>query len=135
MAKDEHDGGNGPTDEQINEVVEIVEREAAKLVAEKMEYMRRCKPIHEMINDIIDDAVVAKHFNKKALKIKLKQRALARKARDLESEIDIEVAAALKHYAESLGDFADLPLGKAAVDGFSAHVKTKDPLGGLAAGA
>jgi uncharacterized protein (UPF0335 family) len=123
---------NGPTDEQITEVVDAIEREAVKLVTEKMEYMRRCKPIHEQINDIVDDAVASMGFNKKALKIKIKQRSLERKARDLESEIDIEVAAHLKNYAETLGDFGSLPLGQAAMDGFERSAR--DPLADLARG-
>ena len=44
MAKDKKET-NGPTDDQINEVVDAIEREAVKLVSEKMEYMRRCLPI------------------------------------------------------------------------------------------
>jgi hypothetical protein len=134
LAKDpEHENGNGPTDDQVLELIEIIEAEAGKLVAEKMDYMRRCKPIHEAIADMIDEAVATRGFNKKAVKIKLKQRAYARKASDLEMEIDIEVAAALKHYAEALGDFGSLPLGQAAKAGFERDIKKGHPLDGFAA--
>ena len=129
----EQENGNGPDDNQVIELIEIIENEAAKLLTEKMEYMRRCKPIHEAIAEIIDEAVATRGFNRKAVKIKLKQRAYARKANDLEMEIDIEVAAALKHYAEALGDFGDLPLGQAAKDGFERDVKKGHPLDGMAA--
>jgi hypothetical protein len=128
----EHENGNGPTDDQVLELIEIIEEEATKLVTEKMEYMRRCKPIHEAIAEIIDEACAVRGFNKKAVKIKLKQRAYARKANDLEMEIDIEVAAALKHYAEALGDFGSLPLGQAAKAGFERDVKKGHPLDGMA---
>ena len=131
MAKD-HKETNGPTDEQVNEVVDTIERELTKLVTEKMEYLRRCKPIHEQVNEIIDASVATMGFNKKALKIKIKQRAFARKSKDLETEIDIEVAAHLKNYAESLGDFGDLPLGQAAKAGFERAAR--DPLADLARG-
>lgn len=130
---DEHDTGNGPTDDQVQELIEIVEAEAVKLVAEKMDYMRRCKPIHEAISDIIDEAVANRGFNKKAVKIKLKQRAYARKANDLEIDIEGEVEAALKHYDEALGDFGNLPLGQAAKEGFERDVKKGHPLDGFAA--
>jgi hypothetical protein len=130
---EDRNSNNGPTDEMISDVVDLIEGEASKLLAEKMEYMRRCKPIHEHINDIIDDAVAAKQFNKKALKIKLKQRAYERKARDLEDDIDGEVERALTRYSESLGDFGSLPLGQAAVDGFKKAAKKGNPLDGLAA--
>ena len=129
MAKDKKET-NGPTDEQVGEVIEAIEREGAKLVTEKMEYMRRCKPIHEQINDIIDDSVASMGFNKKALKIKIKQRMYARKSKDLETDIDIEVSAHLKIYEESLGGLADLPLGQAAREGFERSVR--DPLSDLA---
>ena len=134
MAKDPQENGNGPTDDQVLELIEIIEGEATKLVTEKMEYMRRCKPIHEAIAEIIDEAAATRGFNKKAVKIKLKQRAYTRKANDLEMEIDIEVAAALKHYAEALGDFGSLPLGQAAKAGFERDVKKGHPLDGMAAG-
>jgi hypothetical protein len=132
LAKDPEQD-NGPSDDQILELIEIIESEATKLVTEKMEYMRRCKPIHEAIAEIIDEACATRGFNKKAVKIKLKQRAYARKANDLEMEIDVEVAAALKHYAEALGDFGDLPLGQAAKEGFERDVKKGHPLDGMAA--
>jgi uncharacterized protein (UPF0335 family) len=128
------DGGNGPTPEQVNQVVKAIETEKEKLVAERMEYMRRCKPIHEEVNEIIDDAAASMGFNKKALRKKIKQREHLAKARKVEDDIDDAAEARQFQYlSESLGELKGTPLGDAAMAGFSKAAR--DPLADLARGA
>jgi uncharacterized protein (UPF0335 family) len=125
------DGGNGPTPEQVNQVVKAIESEKEKLLAERMEYMRRCKPIHEEVKDIIDDAAASMGFNKKALRKKIRQREHLAQARKVEAEIDDAAEARQFQYlGESLGELKGTPLGDAAMAGFAKAAR--DPLADLA---
>ena len=63
------DRPNGPTQEETEEIVGIIEGYMADLRSEKALYMNRCKPLHEQIKDTIEDAVKTKGFDKKALKV------------------------------------------------------------------
>jgi uncharacterized protein (UPF0335 family) len=78
--------------------------------------MNRCKPLHEAIKDTIEDAVKTKGFDKKALKVSVKQREFLRKMEELENELDEVTQTALDRLQSQLGTFADSPLGKAAMD-------------------
>ena len=128
------DGGNGPTPEQVVEVVAAIEAEKEKLVAEHMAYMGRCKPIHAEIKDIIDDAASSMGFNKKALRKKIKQREHLAKAQGVEDSVDDEAEARQFQYlGESLGELKGTPLGDAAMAGFKKTAR--DPLADLARGA
>jgi uncharacterized protein (UPF0335 family) len=107
---------NGPTQEETEEVVHTIEGYMADLQSEKALYMSRCKPLHEAIRDTIDDAVKTKGFDKKALKVGVKQREYLRKMEKLENELDQVTQNALDRLQAHLGTFADSPLGRAAID-------------------
>jgi hypothetical protein len=107
---------NGPTREETEETVHTIEGYMADLQSEKALYMSRCKPIHEAIKDTIEDAVKGKGFDKKALKITVKQREYLKKMEKLENELDEVTQTALDRLQAHLGTFADSPLGKAAMD-------------------
>ncbi len=124
---------NGPTQEETEEVVHQIEGYMADLQSEKSLYMSRCKPIHEAIKDTIEDAVKTKGFDKKALKIGVKQREFIRKMEKLENELDEVTQTALDRLQAHLGTFADSPLGKAAMDQAKAgmrrpRAKKRDPI-------
>lgn len=110
------DLSNGPSEEETKEVVGRIEGYMADLRAEKSLYMNRCKPLHEAIKETIEDAVKSKGFDKKALKIGVKQRELLRKMEKLENELDQVTEDALNRLQAQLGTFADSPLGKAAME-------------------
>jgi hypothetical protein len=110
------DKPNGPTQQETEEIVGIIEGYMADLRSEKALYMNRCKPIHEAIKDTIEDAHKSKGFDKKALKIGVKQREFLRKMEELENELDSVTQQALDRLQMHLGTFADSPLGKAAMD-------------------
>jgi len=128
---------NGPSQEETEEVVRQIEGYMADLRAEKSLYMNRCKPLHEAIKDVIEDAVQTKGFDKKALKIGVKQREFMRKMEQLESELDEVTQLALDRLQADLGTFADSPLGKAAMHAARAAAaprrgrKKRDPISEL----
>lgn len=129
------DRPNGPTQEETEEVVHQIEGYMADLQSEKSLYMSRCKPIHEAIKDTIEDAVRTKGFDKKALKIGVKQREFLRKMEKLENELDEVTQTALERLQAHLGTFADSPLGRAAMDQAKAGMrrgreprKRRDPI-------
>lgn len=110
------DRPNGPTQEETEEVVHVIEGYMDDLKSEKALYMSRCKPLHEAIKDTISDAVKTKGFDGKALKIGVKQREFLRKMEKLEHELDEVTQTALDRLQAHLGTFADSPLGKAAME-------------------
>jgi hypothetical protein len=108
---------NGPTEGEIAEVIAEIEEEHSELLAEKMEYLRRCKPHHDNIKDMIANAVKIHGFDKVALKISIKQREYTRKSEKLENEIPELTKRALNRIHASLGGkkgLEDTPLGRAA---------------------
>lgn len=107
---------NGPTKEETEEVVRKIEDYMADLRSEKALYMSRCRPLHEAIKDTIQEAVDSKGFDRKALKVGVKQRDYLRKMQALENELDEVTQTALDRLQSQLGTFVDLPLGQAAVD-------------------
>jgi uncharacterized protein (UPF0335 family) len=124
---------NGPTQEETEEVVQAIEGYMADLQSEKALYMSRCKPLHEAIKDVIQEAVDGKGFDKKALKIGVKQRDYLRKMERLENELDEVTQHALDRLQAHLGTFADSPLGRAAMDAAKAGTarprkKRRDPI-------
>jgi hypothetical protein len=97
----------------------------ADLRAEKSLYANRCKPLHEAIRDTIEAAVKTKGFDKKALKVSVKQRELLRKMEELETELDEVTQTALDRLQSQLGTFADSPLGRAAMDEAKAQAQAQ----------
>jgi len=108
-------GHNGPTEAQTESVVAAIEAKMADLRSERALYMSRCRPHHDRIKEIIDDAVERMNFERKALKITVKQREFIRKAEALEDELETIVQDALDLLQRQLGSFADTLLGRAAV--------------------
>jgi uncharacterized protein (UPF0335 family) len=124
---------NGPTQEETEEVVHAIEGYMDDLKSEKALYMSRCKPLHEAIKDVIEDAVKTKGFDKKALKVGVKQREYLKKMEKLENELDEVTQTALDRLQLHLGTFADSPLGRAAMDAAKAGParrprKRRDPI-------
>jgi uncharacterized protein (UPF0335 family) len=126
---------NGPSQEETEQVVQVIEGYMEDLKSEKALYMSRCKPLHEAIKDTIEEAVKAKGFDKKALKIGVKQREYLKKMEKLENELDDVTQTALDRLQAHLGTFSDSPLGRAAMDAAKAGArrprKKRDPIGEL----
>jgi hypothetical protein len=126
---DEHRPSNGPTDEQALEVIEGIEAEKDKLVDLHMAYMTDCKPFHEAIKAIIDNAVKVYGMSRRTIKAKVSERAHLRKAEAERNKLDDEEVAAYDRLSEQLG-----PLGAFAK---ASHQRGRrgDPLGDLAGAA
>lgn len=128
------DRPNGPTQQETEDVVRAIEGYMEDLRSEKALYMSRCKPLHEAIKDTIEDAVKTKGFDKKALKVGVKQRDYLRKMEKLENELDEVTQTALDRLQSQLGTFSDSPLGRAAMDAARASStprrqrKRRDPI-------
>jgi uncharacterized protein (UPF0335 family) len=90
---------------------EELEKEALR---EKMTYMERCRRIREQQKDLLDDAK-GQGLPKNVVKAVVKARDLERKIEALQEELEDDAAQIFKDIREALGDYADLPLGAAAV--------------------
>lgn len=105
---------NGPTEKQVRQIVGAIEDKDQEIEAEHMLYMAKVKAIREDRKDIIDDAG-NKGFNKKALKAKVKQRSLLRRAEAVVTPLDESAQAAFDHLTAQLGDYGSTELGKATL--------------------
>jgi hypothetical protein len=113
MAKDANT--NEPSDEDVNAAVDNIEKNLDDLLKEKMAYMSRAKRIRDQIGVEYDHAV--NHgISKKLLKSIIKERELHRKITALSADLEFDEAAERKMLLAKLGDFADTPLGQAALN-------------------
>lgn len=100
--------------EQGGDFVKRVETLHKDLATEKSEYMTNCKTIREDIKQVLSDAADA-GITRKTIKTAVKVRALERKAAEAREDLDIAERDHLDNIRLSLGDLAELPLGKAAL--------------------
>ena len=121
------DRPNGPSEEETTRIIGQIERHMAELREEKALYAARCKPLHEAIKDVVDHAVASMGFDRKALKVTVRQRELVRKMERLEDDLDAVTQTALDRLQSHLGHFADSPLGRAAMDAARATSRRRKP--------
>jgi uncharacterized protein (UPF0335 family) len=100
-------------DEMASFVDKYEELENEKL-REKMSYMERCRRISEQQKDLLDDAKT-QGLPKNVVKAVVKARDLEKKVEALMEELEDDAAQIFKDIREALGDYGDLPLGKAAI--------------------
>lgn len=100
-------------DEMASFVDKYEELETEKL-REKMSYMERCRRITEQQRELLDDAK-GQGLPKNVVKAVVKARDLERKIEALQEELEDDAAQIYKDIRDALGDYADLPLGAAAV--------------------
>lgn len=110
--------------------VERIESLNADLASEKSAYMLRCKPIHEAIQQVLDEAVEA-GIRKRALKVKVKTRQHLRKAAQLEHELEDDDRASYELLDDAIPGLDDLPLGIVALAKDRAMGRTRRASGGL----
>lgn len=94
------------------------------------EYMAACKPSHESIREILKEARES-GVNMRAFRIVLKGHRFERKQLAAIDELDGEEADAHAEMLEALGEFADTPLGAAAVAGTKPRRRREDSLDSL----
>lgn len=106
---------NGFDPEVLQEIVGRLDELDEMLASERGKFMKRCRDIADERKGVMVEAK-ARGIPLKPLKIELKARKLAHKIEELRSEMEAEDAEQATLIREALGDYADLPLGRAAVD-------------------
>ena len=94
--------------------VERVERLHSQIRKERAECMVACRALRADINDILVEAEEA-GIERRSLKAVLKARALEAKADGVREDLEPEDRTKYDDIRVALGDFADLPLGEAAL--------------------
>jgi hypothetical protein len=105
---------NEPSAEHVQEAVNALEKLDADLLVEKMAYMKRCKDIRKIKADEYDSAS-NRGISKKLLKKKIKERDLKRKVDGVTKDLEEDERSEYQMLSEKLGEFADTPLGQAAL--------------------
>jgi hypothetical protein len=115
---------NAPPRDVIAEAIEAIEAKKRDIQSEHMEYMRRVRPLHEDIADIVDEAKRQHGVRPKVLKVEIARRDHLRKADAAPDKLtDDEDVAQYDYLRTVFGDDADLPLFSAAADAHEAAVK------------
>lgn len=109
------DGGrNRASPDEMASFVDEYEKMEKEKLDRKMAYMAECAKIAGRQKDLVDDAK-AQGLDGKVLRSVVKARAFERKADAVYEALEDDDAALHKDIREALGDYADLPLGAAAV--------------------
>lgn len=123
-------GANDFDGEKAASFIRKIEAFKADMASEQGAYMARCRAIRESINVVYTEAD-ALGFPRKELKTHVDLRALEVRKRNLVSKLEDAQIDTFERLAESLGDFAALPLGAATVQR-EAAVRDADPEDGRA---
>lgn len=107
--------GNGFDPAIVRSFIDKIEAEHAALESERGVYMARCKSIRETIAMHVEEAKSAHGIPRKALKTVLDLRAAERRKEALVEKLAGGDGETFDILATSLGDFASLPLGYAAL--------------------
>lgn len=108
--------GNGYDEEKARNYFAKVEGHLDELATERGEFMRRCKVIRDRISEVVTEARDDLGVPKKAFKAVVKEHELRRKLDAVRDDLDdSELIDAFDLLKAALGDFADLPLGAAAL--------------------
>lgn len=115
MARVLEGGRNRANPSEMASFVDEYEKLEREKLQEKMAYMERCAKISARMKDVLEDAK-SQGLKGNVLKSVVKARAYERKAAAIEEALEDDDASDFKDIREALGDYADLPLGAAAVD-------------------
>lgn len=117
MARKANDGpANTPNENDVRTAVKDIEECYADLATEKGKYMAKAKKIREEMSGCYDTAS-EKGIAKKLLRKIVKERALERKIAAITDGLEDDEQNELNMLMEKLGEFANTPLGKAALAG------------------
>jgi len=95
--------------------IERIENLNKQLDEIKSEHMLKCKDVRADIKQVLDEAK-AEGYTKAVIKAVVKARALERKAGEAREDLDIADRDTFDVIRHALGDYADTPLGAAALD-------------------
>lgn len=108
------EGRNRANADEMASFVDKYEEFEREKLARKMAYMAECAKISGRQKDLVDDAK-SQGLKGNVLKAIVKARAHERKAAAIEEALEDDDARDFQDIREALGDYADLPLGAAAV--------------------
>ncbi len=108
------EGRNRANPDEMASFVDKFEELEKEILREKMSYMERCRRIRTQQKELLDDAK-DQGLPKNVVKAVVKARDLERKADAIMEELEDDAQQIFKDIREALGDYADLPLGAAAV--------------------
>jgi hypothetical protein len=128
MAKPATENSNTPDPVDVQGAVASIEKHHSDLLSERGIYMQKCKRIRDSMAVDYEHAG-DKGISKKLLKTIIKERELERKIAGLTDDLEFDEQAEREMLIEKLGDFANLPLGQAAV----ARADGKSTLAGVGA--
>lgn len=111
---------NEPTQEHVRDAVTAIEANFEKMLELKMEYMKSCKGFRHAIADEYDSAS-NRGISKKLLKQKIKERGLLKKIDDMAKALEADEISEYEMLSEKLGEFAETPLGAAALNAAKHH--------------
>jgi hypothetical protein len=114
MAKKANETTNSPSDAHVQDAVADIEECYRKLDSERGIYMKNCRGIRAEMKDHYADASNL-GISKKLLKKLIKERDLERKIFALGDDLEADEQSEIEMLREKLGDFANLPLGRAAL--------------------
>jgi len=106
--------GDGYDTDLVHSLVGRIEGLFGDLLSEQGTYMARCRNIRESIAGVYEEAKV-RGVPKKELKKVIETRKLEAKIRSLYEDLETESQEAFDQIMDALGDYADTPLGQAAV--------------------
>src|SRR5262245_28354172 len=113
---------NAPEDTDVQAAVSNIEQGHGELLRERGIYMQKCRKIREGIANDYDHAA-DKGISKKLLKAIIKERDLERKIAGLTDDFEPDEISEHQMLLEKLGEFANTPLGSAALQRAEARSK------------
>lgn len=123
MARNASEAKNAPSEEAVRDAVHNIEVSHAALLHEKGIYMQKCRKLRESIANDYEQA--ADHgISKKLLKKVIKERELERRIAGLTDDLEPDEINEHQMLLEKLGDFANTPLGSAAMQRAEARAKS-----------
>ena len=105
---------NSPSDGHVKEAVQNIEESYRKLDTERGIYMNKCKSIRGEMKEFYSDAANLGIAKKLLAKI-IKERQYERKIDALTADLEPDERSELEMLVSKLGEFADTPLGAAAL--------------------
>jgi hypothetical protein len=109
-----HNGGI-PDDEVVRDHVHRVENLIDELASEKGRYMQAARSIRDGIKRVIVEAKDA-GIPRREFKAVIKARSLEHRLAEVRDELEPDEVQTFDQIRHALGDLADLPLGRAALD-------------------
>lgn len=115
---------NAPSEDDVQTAVANIEQGHGELLRERGIYMQKCRKIREGIANDYEQA--ADHgISKKLLKKVIKERELERRIAGLTDDLEPDEINEHQMLLEKLGEFANTPLGSAALQRAEARSKVK----------